>query len=55
VSLAHDVLHPLLPHTYAPHDVAVCATQLPAPSHLLAGVNVEPEQIGLVHVAVVVA
>jgi hypothetical protein len=39
---AHDVLHDVALHSYAPHDVPVLVRQVPAPSQVLAGVQFEP-------------
>jgi len=37
----HDVTHDEAPHAYAPHDWSVVVWQVPAPSQVRAGVNVE--------------
>ena len=42
---AHDVLHVVAPHAYAPHDVVAAVWHVPAPSHVLAGVCVVPLHI----------
>jgi hypothetical protein len=38
----HDVLHVVVPHAYAPHDVVLAVWHVPAPSQVLAGVCVVP-------------
>jgi hypothetical protein len=37
----HDVPHEAAPHAYAPHDWSATVPQVPAPSQVRAGVNVE--------------
>jgi len=41
LSSVHVVMHELAPHMNAPHDVSVTVWQTPAPSQVLAGVNVD--------------